>query len=143
MKLLLHNTPKGLKPVYNSDYEEKKKLKMGEKYWAKITVARNYENHKRFFAMLDCAWYHMPESKQRDFDDENHFRYQLMIDSGHGYLMVEPVSEQVYKVAKSISFENMDEAEFRQVFSDVLTEILDTYIQSTRSDFFNAIMEFM
>lgn len=37
------NTASGLRPCYDSDYDEKKKLKLGKIYKAKITLARNYD----------------------------------------------------------------------------------------------------
>ena len=45
MKLLLLNTTSGLKPMYDEDYEEKQKLKIGEVYQATIKTVRNYELH--------------------------------------------------------------------------------------------------
>ena len=42
MKILLHNTDRGLVPVYGSDFDEKKKLKIGEDYEAEIRQPRNY-----------------------------------------------------------------------------------------------------
>ena len=43
------NTASGLRPCYDSDYDEKKKLKLGKIYKAKITLARNYDNLKKYF----------------------------------------------------------------------------------------------
>ena len=35
MEIRLLNTPSGLKPLYDEDYDQKKKLKIGEIYKAK------------------------------------------------------------------------------------------------------------
>ena len=61
MELYLLNTTSGLKPCYDEDYEEKKKLKIGETYKAKITLARNLKFHKKFFALINCAWEYQNE----------------------------------------------------------------------------------
>ena len=54
MDIYLLNTASGLKPCMDEDYEQKKKLKIGKVYKAKITLARNYEFHKKYFALINC-----------------------------------------------------------------------------------------
>lgn len=55
MKLLLLNTAQGLKPCYDEDFEERKKLKIGQEYMADVKVPRNLEFHKKYFALIKCA----------------------------------------------------------------------------------------
>ena len=52
MILLLKNTVEGLKPLYDDDYEEKRKLKIGEVYKADIKPMkpRNLQFHRKYFA---------------------------------------------------------------------------------------------
>lgn len=52
MKLYLLNTREGLKPMYDEDYDEKKKLKIGEVYEAEIRQPRNLRFHRKYFALL-------------------------------------------------------------------------------------------
>lgn len=42
MKIYLQNTSMGLIPMADSDYDEKKRLKIGEVYEVSIKLARNY-----------------------------------------------------------------------------------------------------
>jgi hypothetical protein len=142
MKLLVRNTSSGLKPEYDSDYEHKKRLKNGSVYWVEIKEARNYENHKRFFAMVNCVWHNLPEFHAKKFPNVDTFRYDLMIKAGYFQLIYQTESKVVVK-PESISFSNMDETKFREVFSDVLDVILSQYVDVDKANFLNAMLEFM
>ena len=48
MKLFLRNTISGLVPLYPSDFDEKRKLKLGWDYEADIVHPRNLGFHKKF-----------------------------------------------------------------------------------------------
>ena len=52
MKLYCRVTSEGFIPLYDSDLEEKKKLKIGTDVLLEVKKARNIRNHKRYFAML-------------------------------------------------------------------------------------------
>ena len=49
MILLLKNTVEGLKPLYDDDYEEKRKLKIGEVYKADIKPNKLSGGERRGF----------------------------------------------------------------------------------------------
>ena len=61
MEILLLNTPEGLKPCYDRDYDEKKKLVLGKMYKAKITEPRNVGFNNKYFKMIDLAWEYQNE----------------------------------------------------------------------------------
>ena len=63
MKLLLRNTTHGLIPIYDDDFDEKKKLVIGKDYMAEIKLARNLMFHRKYFGMLDTAWYLLTEKR--------------------------------------------------------------------------------
>jgi hypothetical protein len=63
MKLFLQNTTHGLIPCYDADYDEKKKLKAGKVYKVEIKLARNYDFHKKYFALINCAWEYIYNSR--------------------------------------------------------------------------------
>lgn len=67
MKIKLLNTPSGLKPMYDEDYEEKKKLKIGEVYEATIKRPRNLSFHKKYFALINLAWEYQNERAVEHF----------------------------------------------------------------------------
>lgn len=55
MKLNLLNTAHGLVPMYEDDFDEKKKLRIGQVYKADITVPRNTSFHRKAFALIDSS----------------------------------------------------------------------------------------
>lgn len=55
MKIKLLNTSVGLKPLYDEDFEEKKKLKIGEVYEATIKRPRNLSFHRKYFGLINLA----------------------------------------------------------------------------------------
>ena len=119
MELYLLNTSHGLKPLYDSDYEEKKKLRIGEKYRAKITLPRNYEFHKKYFAMISCAWEYLPEDIQQKYGNINEFRRDIQMEAGYKTNSFSLFSDTLYPQPLSISFDKMDEAEFSELYERV------------------------
>ena len=61
MKLHVQNTAHGLVPLYDADYDEKKKLKIGEVYEVAVKRPRNLPFHKKYFSLIHCAWDYLPE----------------------------------------------------------------------------------
>ena len=61
MKIKLLNTSVGLKPLYDEDFEEKKKLKIGEVYEATIKRPRNLSFHRKYFGLINLAWEYQNE----------------------------------------------------------------------------------
>ncbi|WP_427910585.1 DUF1367 family protein [Parabacteroides chongii] len=56
-----------MKPCYDSDYDEKKKLKLGHTYKARITLARNIDFHRKYFQLINTAWAYQNEATTRHF----------------------------------------------------------------------------
>lgn len=119
MKLNLLNTPSGLKPLYDEDYEEKRKLKLGVVYSAEIRIPRNYKFHKKFFALLNTAWAYLPERTQNGFRSINGFRQYLTVAAGHYDTFFSPSRKEFVEIPKSISFGSMSEEEFEELYENV------------------------
>lgn len=120
MKLLLKNTINGLVPMYDDDYDEKKKLKLFETYTAEVRVARNVEFHRKYFALLNIGWEYLTESQTHFYhNNKNGFRKSVQIAAG--------ACEKVWSISRqewtedsiSISFDSMDEIEFRELYDKV------------------------
>lgn len=121
MDIYLLNTTSGLKPLYDDDYDEKKKLKIGETYKAKIVRPRNIKFHKKAMALYKIG---CENSKNVEMPFDSYRRYAT-IKAGYAKVYVTP--KGTYVEAESISFENMDEDKFQKVYNDVLNFIiLDT-----------------
>lgn len=136
MKLNLINTSEGLKPCYDDDYDEKKKLRLGEVYAADIKPARNLRFHRLYFALINLAWEYLPESQTAGFRSKENFRKYVEIAAGCCDVIYHPRFRDWVEVPRSISFDRMDEAEFRDVYDrvrDVIFSIIGRFV--TREEF--------
>ena len=119
MKLQLINTPQGLKPLYDEDYDEKKKLKLGEIYEAEIKLQRNSAFHRKFFALINAGYAFLPERTQNGFRSIEGFRAYLTVAAGFYELYFNPRLSEFVEKPKSIKFSNMDELEFNDLYDKV------------------------
>lgn len=119
MVIYLLNTAVGLKPLYDPDFEEKKKLRVGETYRATINVPRNLAFHRKYFALINCAWEHLTEEQQKPFVNTEQFRKYLEVAAGHFDLWHSPDYGIDLRIPKSISFGKMDEAEFGELYERI------------------------
>jgi hypothetical protein len=137
MKLLLLNTREGLKPCYDEDYEEKKKLKIGEIYEAEIRLPRNLKFLRKYFALLRCSWEYLNE-KQQEFFKNNLEVYRKSLEVTAGWC--EPIydfeQETWIYAPKSISFRSMKEEEFNQLYNNVRDILFNSLIPNISQEEF-------
>ena len=119
MKILVINTPHGLVPYGDEDYEEKKRLKDGETYSVEIKVARNLDFHRKYFVMISYAWDFLNEAETATFRTKDNFRKYLEISAGHCEVIYHPRLQEFVEIPKSISFAKMDNAEFDALYQRV------------------------
>jgi hypothetical protein len=103
-----------LKPAFDEDLESFKKLPKEGYFEIKYTKRRNIRFHRKFFALIKKAF-----ENQSDYRLMEDLRRDLTITSGHYEEVINKITGEVYKIAKSISFSNMDESEFNQIYNDV------------------------
>ena len=142
MKLQLKNTMSGLVPINDASYDEKKKLKIGQVYEVTIKLVRNYEFHKKYFALINCAWEYLPEHKQEFFKTKEVFRKTIEVIAGHCIKWYSPILNEFVDIPESIAFDKMDNAAFQDLYSRVLDVILAT-IQVDREEFERNIINFL
>lgn len=119
MKLLVKKEFGKLIPCFNSDYDNLKecKLKEGEIYEIEIKKKRNYEFHKKYFALINLCY-----DNQEHFELFDDLRDYLTIKCGYYRKIIMPSGYEQIK-PKSISFANMDEIEFNDLYSKTIGEI--------------------
>jgi hypothetical protein len=150
MKILLRNTVHGLIPLYDDDYEEKKKLKVGVEYKAEIKLARNISFHRKYFGMLDAAWYLLTERQRMFFTQSDRgetfgkeaFRRTVQVTAGYFDPIFDLKEKRWQKSVRSIAFDRMDEAEFEKLYHavyDVVMDILAT--NGTSKDQFDQMID--
>ena len=131
MDIYCRVTDIGLVPMYNSDYDDKQRLKVGDTVLCSIKRPRNYEFHKKFFALLRLTVTNLPHliQQQMQIFTEEDMLDCLKVDLGL-YTTVLHGGKQIIKTG-SISFSKMDESEFERFFKRSVDVILRIYLRGT------------
>ncbi|MEN8658302.1 MAG: DUF1367 family protein [Marivita sp.] len=144
----LTKSPAGLVPTDAVSSEWFNRLKMGAPINADVKQMRNGKFHRKFFAMLNTAYanHDWPEIETKfgmartSFDM---FRKYVTVKAGHYEVDLTPSGEPRV-VPKSIAWAQMDEAEFSQLYSDVLDVILAEFLTNwTEGDMERAVQMMM
>lgn len=137
MELHLINTASGLKPCDDEDYERKLRLKPGRIYKCKLTLARNYEFHKKYFALINCAWEYQNERTVEHFKHSvAQFRKTVEIAAGHCDTVYNLSLRAWTDIPKSIAFEKMNEAEFQDLYERVKDVLFAVFLRNVSEDEF-------
>ena len=138
MKIRVICTPLGLQPLYEEDYDSKKKLKVGECYTAEIRLIRNLQFHRKAFSLLNTAWQLLPEKTQNGFRSIEAFRDSITVAAGFVDVFYDLRRKAYIERPKSWSFDSMDNAEFEEMYNrlkDVIWWILSTRVNITQELF--------
>lgn len=131
MDILCRVTATGLVPMYDSDYDEKQRLSEGDTVLCTIRKPRNYEFHKKFFALVRLTFDNLPERLVRmlNIHSEESMLDNIKLDLGL-YTIVWHARRPVLKLG-SISFAKMDETAFQQFYNRCIDIILTNYLRGT------------
>jgi len=139
-ELVLTKAPGGaLIPVDPQAVEFISKLKLGQGVTAAIKRHRNPAFHRKFFALLNLAfdaWEPAVATFKGQVVGKNfdQFRNDILCIAGH-YEMAVNLRGETRVTAKSISFANMDQIEFEDVYNSVANAILARILTNyTRDD---------
>lgn len=117
-KISLIRTLSGFKPTHDSDFELSKKIKLNEPYEFEYKQPRNYRFLKKFFALVRMLY-----DNQEIYTDSEHLREDLIIEAGY-YVLSYNIHGEEIKRAKSISFANMSQTEFDELYYNVIDVIV-------------------
>ena len=143
MKLLVVNTPRGLVPLGDDDYEEKRKLKLGQTYSVEVKVVRNVDFHRKYFALIAYAWEFLNEQETERFKDKENFRKYIEIAAGHCEVIFHPRLQEFVEIPKSIAFAKMDNTAFSDLYGrvkDVIFSIIGDRV--TQEEFERLLIDF-
>ena len=131
MDIYVMCTENGLVPMYDSDLDAKKKLKVGNKYKVTVSTQRNYEFFKKYWALLRLTVTNLPHliQQQMQIFTEEDMLDCLKVDLGL-YTTVWHGGKQIIKTG-SISFAKMDESEFECFVQRSVEVILRIYLRGT------------
>jgi len=137
MEVLVVKTINGLlKPAFDEDKEKFSQFPKDGYFEIKYTKRRNIRFHRKFFALLKIAY-----ENQSDYRLMEDLRRDLIITSGHYEELVNAITGEVYKIAKSISFNSMDETEFSLIYEDVKNVII-RWLGVSNEDIENEILQY-
>lgn len=134
MDIYCRVTSYGLIPLYDSDYDLSKKLRVGTTVRCRISLPRNYEFHKKFFALVRLTFENLPYPLVKRWninsleDMVKRFKYDL------GYYQVTYIDGEKQIEYKSISFAEMDQEEFEEFYNASVNLVLTTYIRGIDKD---------
>jgi hypothetical protein len=123
-KILLKRTLTGFSPADEASLEITRRYKVGEIYRADVVKPRSGPHHRLCLALLSMTYHNLPlkyEQRWKSFDE---FRYGVAIDAGHCIELVTP-SGEIFKQARSINYDSLDEEEFSAVMPRLMTVCAD------------------
>ena len=122
--------------MYPDDYEERRKLKLGEVYTAEIKLMRNVDFHRKYFKLISLAWEYLNEKQQAFIKTKENFRKYLEVSAGHCEPFYSKTLNDWVDAPKSISFEKMDNAEFSDLYDRVKDVLYATFLQNISQEEF-------
>lgn len=134
MKILCVVTENGLVPKYDSDREEFSRLKRNTDVLVEVGQKRNYEFHKKFFALLKLTYDNFPEWMEDNLNVHSveDLRTRLKIDLG--LYEVSHYGNWSVIIPKSIAFDKMDETEFEKFYKMSVNHILKNYLKGVTNE---------
>jgi len=128
----LNNT---FKIAYNSDYETAKKIPLNEPIEFEFKKKRNYKFHKKFFALLNLVY-----ENQEQYNNIEHLRKDLIVSAGF-YDLRYNIEGVELQEPKSISFANMDQNEFQDLYSKII-DVVVNWLGIDKQDILDNINQF-
>lgn len=117
MDLTLIRTSSGFRFAYDTDLEKAKRFKIGDPLKCKITLDRNYEFHKKYFALMRFAF----ENQER-YQDKEQMRFVYTLKAGYSTPI--QTDKGVVFMPKSVAFDKMEEDEFEQLYSAMIDVVI-------------------
>lgn len=144
MDIFCKVTPYGFVPLYDSDLNIKKRLKVGSVVKCKVSNPRNYEHHKKFFALVRLTFDNLPCNLAEAWcvHNEEDMLRRFKRDLGYYTSTCNERGEREIEY-KSISFSAMEQQEFERFYNQCVDLVLYRYIKGIdRQDLITEIENF-
>ena len=145
MKIFVFKTGSKLVPSTSEDKYKIAKMPKGEPFEIEWKRQRNPKFHRKFFALMQFAWDNKPESMDSYFPTSKNvpdeFRKEIIKRAGYYVEHTNFKGVKEYR-AKSISFANMSEDEFEELYSACI-DVIIKYMNIPDEVFKSEWMEFM
>jgi hypothetical protein len=135
-KVFAGTLPRGtpvLIPASEIDQAEFEKLSPGVDLRADVVQPRNPKFHRKAFALLNMVWPHT------NYPTVDVLRKAMTVGAGFVEEIINPVTGEVFWVAKSWEFGRMDEVEFGELYSRLIDVALKIVPSSKRDDWEKAV----
>jgi len=109
------------------DYDKAKKWKIGQSKECDVKEPRNYQFHKKFFALVGLCFDNLPEEYDKLFPTPEKLLDELKFQVGHCENH-QTIGGKVIPKTKSINFASMDQYEFQEFYDSVLNVILKYFM---------------
>ena len=137
----LIRTELGLIPADDEARDAIKHIKLGDAARVKITKARNYKFHRKWWALVTFAFDHWEPSELADSPavgvvpekSLERFRKDVIILAGH-YEAFYRLDGSVRIEPKSIAFSNMDQDTFEDLYSKTIDVVLKHVFRNYTED---------
>lgn len=130
MDIFCKVTPCGLVPLHDSDLDLKKRLRVGSVVRCKVSNPRNYEHHKKFFALVRLTFDNLPLPLVEKWNIRNEYDMLRRFKRDLGYFnnTINEYGEHEIEYL-SISFAAMEQHEFEQFYNQCIDLVLFKYIK--------------
>ena len=130
MDIFCKVTPYGLVPLYDSDLDMKKRLRVGSTVRCRVSNPRNYEHHKKFFALLRLTFDNLPSrlAELWKINNEGDMLRRFKRDLGYYTSTCNEYGEREIEY-HSISFSAMEQHEFERFYNQCIDLVLAKYIK--------------
>ena len=108
-------------PLHESDVDTSRKLKTGQRLVGSYSDAdiRNLGHHKKLYALLNLTFHNLPHELEGMFKNVEELRKELLIQTGYREKRTS-IGGQEYFVPRSMSFSEMGQAEFSELYGKFL-----------------------
>lgn len=143
MKINLVKQGFSLYPATDDDADTLKKMKRAEVYHCEIKAARNYNFHKKYFALINTAWEYLNEGQAAYFKTQQNFRKSLEMAAGYYDTIPDLKRGGVIEQAQSIAFDKMDELTFAALYDGVKNVLFSVVLKNiTEAEFMANLIDF-
>lgn len=119
-KMLLRKTLNGFSPADDMSVEIAKRFKVGETYRGEIVKPRSTKTLGRYWVLCQ-----MILDNTETFRSKEQVSDYLKIRTGHSTSIVAKKTGEIFHVANSINFDNLDEAEFADLWQRVCDVVVE------------------
>lgn len=117
--LLFKKTLSGLVPYDGRTQSYVEKIGLDRVVTCEMKQPRNYEFHKKFFAMLDIVYSNLPHELENKFKNQDELLTELKLQTGWRDKFT-TLGGREFWLPKSISFSSMDHQEFDKFYNRCL-----------------------